>query len=131
MTYVTAADIIKRTVQYINQRVVFGKPLVKNQVLRNRIAGWLAEIEALRALVYHITHMKSRGLDVTREVTKGKLLAGPLIRRVADGCLEMFGSQGYLNDALISRYWRDARAASIAGGADEVMADVLFRMEDF
>jgi citronellyl-CoA dehydrogenase len=68
-------------------------------------------------------------LDVTKEVTKGKLLAGPLIRRISSGCLQMFGGMGCMNETLISRYWRDARAASIAGGADEVMADVLVRLE--
>jgi len=131
MTYVAAQDIIRMTAEYIRQRIVFGKPLLKKQVLRHRIAGWLAEIEALKALVYHITLMKNHGLDVTKEVTKGKLLAGPLLRRVTDGCLQMFGGMGYMNETLISRYWRDGRAASIAGGADEVMADVLIRLEGY
>jgi citronellyl-CoA dehydrogenase len=91
----------------------------------------LAEIEALKALAYHVTRMKMNGLDVTREVTIGKLLGGPLIRKVTDGCMQMFGGMGYMNESLISRYWRDARAASIAGGADEVMADLLMRLEGY
>jgi citronellyl-CoA dehydrogenase len=131
LTYSAATDIIKMTTAYIGQRIVFGKPLLQRQVLRHRIAEWLAEIEALRALAYHITRMKVNKLDVTREVTKGKLLGGPMIRRVADGCLQMFGGMGFMNESLISRYWRDARAASIAGGADEVLAEVLVRLEGY
>jgi alkylation response protein AidB-like acyl-CoA dehydrogenase len=30
---------------------------------------------------------------------------------------------------LITRYYRDVRAASIAGGADEIMREVIARLE--
>ncbi len=128
IAYVTASDIIKLTSEYLGQRIVFGKPLMTKQVLRHRIAGWQAEIAALRALTYQITGMKIQGLDVTREVTMGKLLAGSIMRRVTDGCVQMFGGTGFMNESLITRYWRDARAISVAGGADEVMAEVLSRL---
>ncbi|MFH1136448.1 MAG: acyl-CoA dehydrogenase family protein [Pseudomonadota bacterium] len=131
MTYTAASDIIKMTVDYIGRRIVFGKPLLKMQVLRHRLAEWLAEIQTLKALAYHITTLKTAGLDVTREVTVGKLASSKLIRRVTDGCLQMFGGMGFMNESLISRYWRDARAASIAGGADEVMTEMLARLEGF
>lgn len=129
MTYVGAREIIDLTVDYLQQRVVFGKPLIKKQVLRHRIADWLTEIEMLKQLTYHIVRMKTAHMDVTREVSMGKLKASVLIREVTDGCLQMFGGMGYMQESLVSRYWRDARAAAIAGGTDEIMREIITRLE--
>jgi citronellyl-CoA dehydrogenase len=61
---------------------VFGKPLISKQVLRHRIADWLTEIECMKQLTYHIVRMKMEGLDVTREVSMGKLFAAQLAQKV-------------------------------------------------
>jgi citronellyl-CoA dehydrogenase len=129
MSYISARDVVDMTIDYIKQRVVFGKPLIAQQVLRFRLVDYITEIELLKQLAYHIVRMKEAGLDVTREVTMGKLYAGPLLRRVVDGCLQMFGGMGYTNETLITRYYRDTRAISIGGGADEVMSEVLSKIE--
>jgi citronellyl-CoA dehydrogenase len=73
--------------------------------------------------------MKLEGLDVTREVSMGKLMSGEMLKRITDGCLQMYGGMGFMNETLITRYYRDVRAASIAGGADEIMREVIARME--
>lgn len=126
-----AKDIIDLTVEYIRERVVFGKPLIKKQVLRHRLVDWLTEIECLRQLIYHIVRMKMAGLDASKEISMGKLKAGRLLSKVADGCLQMHGGMGFMNEMVISRYYRDARGLSIGGGADEVMADVIAALEGY
>jgi citronellyl-CoA dehydrogenase len=126
-----ARDIIDMTVEHIRQRVVFGKPLIKKQVLRHRLADWLTEIEGLQQLIYHIVRMKEAHLDPTREVSMGKLLASRVLMKVADGCLQMYGGLGLMNEMLISRYYRDARGLAIGGGADEVMREVLAKLEGY
>jgi len=131
MAYVAAKDMIDMTVEYTKDRVVFGKPLISKQVLRHRFVKWLSEIESLKQFTYHIVRMKNEGLDVTREISMGKLLAGTLVSEVADGCLQMFGGMGFMNETLISRYFRDARLLPIAGGASEVMSDVIAKIEGF
>lgn len=131
MTYIGCRDIIDMTVAYIKQRVVFGKPLSTKQVLRHRLVEWLAEIESLRHLTYHVVRLKMAGLDATREISMGKLLAAQLLMKVSSGCLQMFGGMGFMNETLISRHFRDTRVLSIAGGADEVMKDIIARMEGF
>ena len=129
LAYVSARDIIDLTVDYIRQREVFGKPLISRQVLRHRLVDWVTGIESLRQLAYHIVRMKMDKLDVTKEVSMGKLIAGRLLREVADGCLQMFGGMGYMNENIITRYWRDARLMSIGAGADEVMSDIIAKLE--
>jgi citronellyl-CoA dehydrogenase len=130
-SYVCVQDMIDMTVQYLRQRIVFGKPLITKQVLRHRLAGWLMKNECLKQLSYHIVRMKMKGLDVTREISMGKLFAGQLIAEVASGCLQMFGGMGFMNETLISRYFRDSRIMSIGAGADEVMCEIIARMGGF
>jgi citronellyl-CoA dehydrogenase len=130
-THVAIRDMVDMTVDYLRQRVVFGKPLITKQVLRHRLADYLMKNECLKQLTYHIVRMKMEGLDVTREISMGKLYAGQLISEVASGCLQMFGGIGFMNETLISRYFRDARIMSIGAGADEVMSEIIARVEGF
>lgn len=129
LAYITTRDIIDMTVEHIKSRVVFGKPLITKQVLRHRLVEWLTEIEFMKNMTYHIVKMKSAGLDATKEITMGKLYAARLLQRVVEGCIQMFGGSGFMNEMLISRYYRDARVLSVGGGADEVMCDVLSKLE--
>lgn len=123
--YICAVDIINETIEYLKGRIVFGKPLIKKQVLRHRIAQWLAEAEALKQLTYHIVQMKMKGQDVTKEISMGKLLSGQLLVKVADGCLQMYGGMGFMNEMKISRFFRDTKLIAIGGGANEVMCEII------
>jgi citronellyl-CoA dehydrogenase len=129
--YIAAKDMIDMTVDHIRRRIVFGKPLITRQVLRHRLADWLTEIECLKQLTYHIVRMKTAGLEVTREVSMGKLYSARLVMKIADGCLQMFGGLGYMNEMLISRYYRDCRLLSIGAGADEVMREIIAKIEGY
>jgi len=129
MSYIAAEEMIAMTVEHIRQRIVFGKPLISRQVLRHRLADWQTEIECLRQLTYHIVRMKQAGLDVTREVSMGKLYAARVIQKVADGCLQMYGGLGFMEEMLISRCYRDAKLISIGGGTDEVMREIIAKIE--
>lgn len=125
MAYIWARQMIADAVEYLKARVVFGKPLIKKQVLRHRIAKWLTEIECLQQLTYHIVRMKMAGQDATLMISMAKLKSGDLLTEVADGCLQMHGGMGLMNEMKISRFYRDSRLISIGGGASEVMCDVI------
>jgi citronellyl-CoA dehydrogenase len=129
MSYISAEEIMAMTVEHIRKRIVFGKPLIARQVLRHRLADWQTETECLRQLTYHIVRMKEAGLDVTREVSMAKLYASQLVKKVADGCLQMYGGLGFMSEMLISRSYRDARLIAIGGGADEIMREIIAKME--
>jgi alkylation response protein AidB-like acyl-CoA dehydrogenase len=42
----------------------------------------------------------------------------------------MYGGLGYMNEMLISRYYRDARLLSIGGGTDEIMREIICKVEN-
>ena len=131
LCYGLLSNAIDLTVEYLKKRIVFGKPLIKKQVLQHRLVEWLAEIEALKQLSYHIVRMKEAGMDTTKEISMGKLLAGKLAAKVSGGCLQMFGGAGFMNEMKISRVFRDAKLTAIGGGADEVMCHIIAKMEGY
>ena len=103
--------------------------MLAKQVLKHRLVQWLTEAEALKQLTYHIVRMKEAGQDASKEISMGKLLAGQLSGKVTDGCLQMFGGAGFMNEMRISRTFRDSRLTAIGGGANEVMSDVIAKLE--
>lgn len=131
MLYVGTRNVIQATVEYLSQRIVFGKPLIKKQVLRHRLVDWLTEAECLQQLTYHIVRLKTNGRDATKEISMAKLFGANLICKATDGCLQMHGGMGFMNEARISRAYRDSRLSAIGGGANEVMSDIISRLEGF
>lgn len=120
---------IADTIDYTRQREVFGKPLLDNQYIHFRLAELSTEIEALRALLYRATELYCSGKDVTRLASMAKLKAGRLGREVADWCVQFHGGMGYMLESRINRLYRDARLASIGGGADEVMLSIICKLD--
>ncbi len=129
LAYIGMRDTIEMTMDYLKKRIVNGKPLLAKQVLKHRLVQWMTETEALKQLTYHIVRLKMAGQDATKEISMGKLLAGQLSSKVSDGCLQMFGGAGFMNEMRISRTFRDSRLTAIGGGANEVMSDVIAKLE--
>jgi len=128
---VGARDLVNLTADYLKERVVFGKPLIKKQVLRHQLVDWLTELDFLQQYIYHIVRIKMAGLDATKEISRGKLQAGQLVNKIAAGCLRMHGGMGFMSEMVVSRYFRDFCGLSIGGGADEVLRDVAAKLEGY
>lgn len=122
---------LERTAEYLRERHAFGKPLLANQHLQFTLAELSAELDLLRSYNYSIADKYQRGIDTTREATIAKLTAGRLVRKVADACLQYHGGMGYVEETWTARFFRDNRLSSIGGGADEVMLQVLARLDGF
>jgi citronellyl-CoA dehydrogenase len=120
---------LRRTVDYLQQREAFGKPLMANQYLQYKLAELFAEVDLLRQYCYAAAEAYVDGKDVTRFATIAKLKTGRLVREVADTCLQFHGGMGYMEEHWTARYFRDVRLTSIGGGADEVMLRVLSMLE--
>ena len=67
--------------------------------------------------------MLDEGMDAIREVSELKALVGELENRVMYDCVQFHGGLGFAAESTIERMYRDARIASIGGGATEVMLD--------
>ena len=118
-------NCIQWTVDYAQERHLFGSTLADQQWVQFKLAEMKTEVESLRALTYMACEHYVAGEDVTEWATMAKLKAGRLNRLVPDTCLQFWGGMGYTWENKVSRMFRDGRLASIGGGADEVMLGIL------
>jgi citronellyl-CoA dehydrogenase len=125
------AGALRRTADYLREREAFGGPLLSKQYVQFRLAELSAEVDLLRHYNYACAQAYLRGEDTTRFASVAKLKAGRLNREIADTCLQFHGGFGYMEETWVSRYFRDSRLLSIGGGADEVMLQILARLDGF
>ncbi|MET3517049.1 MAG: acyl-CoA dehydrogenase family protein [Gammaproteobacteria bacterium] len=118
-------ECIAETVQWAQERRMFGATLADQQWVQFKLAELQTEVEALRALTYRACDLHVQGEDVLTLASMAKLKAGRLTRQVADTCLQFWGGMGFTLENRVSRLYRDGRLASIGGGADEVMLGIL------
>lgn len=116
---------IDLTVEYAKTRKAFGAPLWEKQAIRQRLSMLSARVEAARQLVYATAYRDSLGEQVVKEVSMIKALCGELVNEVMYDCLQFHGGSGYMVGMPIERMTRDARVASIGGGATEVMLEEI------
>ncbi|MBA4121905.1 MAG: acyl-CoA dehydrogenase family protein [Acidobacteria bacterium] len=120
--------ILEITLKYMRERESFGKPISRFQALRHRMADLFTEVEACRQLVYYTCWLLNQNQTAIKECTMSKLKASELQKKVADECLQMFGGYGFMNEYPISAAYRDARAATIAGGTSEIMREIIAKI---
>jgi alkylation response protein AidB-like acyl-CoA dehydrogenase len=127
-TLQSLTNCIQWTVEWAQERKLFGSTLADQQWVQFKLAELKAEVESLRALTYQSCEHYIAGEDVTEWATMAKLKAGRLNRTVPDTCLQFWGGMGFTWENKVSRMYRDGRLASIGGGADEVMLGILSKM---
>jgi len=122
---VTLDECIRETIEWAQQRRMFGASLIDQQWVQFKLTELQTEVEALRALTWRAGEFYVAGQDVLQLASMAKLKAGRLTREVADTCLQFWGGMGFTWENRISRLYRDGRLASIGGGADEVMMGII------
>jgi citronellyl-CoA dehydrogenase len=122
---------LRRTREYLSERIAFGKPLLANQHLQFTLAELSARHDMLRAYARTAADVVLRGEDATRFATIGKLMGSRLQREVADICVQYHGGIAYMEEHWASRFYRDVRLDSIGAGADEVMLRILARLDGY
>ncbi len=113
------------TAEYAKQRVQFGRPLSKFQVIRHKLADMASLVETARCLTYHALSLFVSGQDAVTEVAMAKLYACEIANRVADEALQIHGGYGYMMEYPVQRYWRDARVGTIGGGTSDIMKQII------
>jgi alkylation response protein AidB-like acyl-CoA dehydrogenase len=122
-----AQHMFDKTLQYVQERTVFGRPLAKFQVTRHKFAEMATKIETARQMVYNTAWRIQNGDYPVREISIAKLYASRIAFEVADECLQLHGGNGYMKEYGIERAWRDVRLNRIGAGTDEIMLEVIGR----
>jgi citronellyl-CoA dehydrogenase len=124
-----ARRTFEASLAYAKERETFGKPIGKHQAIKHALADMATEVEAAQQLVYTAAVKVNRGEYPVREISMAKLLTGEVAWKTVDKAMQIFGGIGYSMDFPLQRAWRDSRLIRIGGGTDEVMRDVIGKME--
>ncbi len=122
-----AQDCYDRSVRYANERVQFGKPIAKNQVIAFYLADMASEIDMARTMLYNACRMKSAGLDYVSEAAAVKVFASQMCVRIAETAMQIHGGNGYSEEYVVERHWRDSKLQTIGEGTNEICKIVISR----
>jgi len=120
-----AAGALEKTVEYVNQRKQFGRPIAKFQNTQFTIADMATEVEAARMLVYKAAYAKSVQKHYSLEAAMAKLKASEVASYVTNRAVQLHGGYGFIQDYDVERMMRDAKITEIYEGTSEVMRMVV------
>ncbi|HEX6151193.1 acyl-CoA dehydrogenase family protein [Nocardioides sp.] len=126
--YGIAARSLALTAAYVRERETFGKPLVKNQVVRHTLVEMRRQVEVARAYTHEVARRHVAGENVVAEACLAKQTAVECAAYVCDRAVQLHGGSGYLTGSEVERHYRDARILPIGGGATEVLTDLAARL---
>ena len=112
---------------YSLERKVSGEALAEKQTIQNWIAESAADTQACRLLTFDAAQRIDDGDEARVEVSVIKFFAARVLNEVLDRALQVHGGLGMTEDTPLAGMWRQARAARIYDGADEVHKMVVAR----
>ena len=112
---------IKRAVRYANERVVFGRPIGKNQGIAFPLAEAHARLHAAELAIREASYRYDQGLPCGEHANTAKFLAADAGYRAADQAMQTLGGFGYAKEYDVERWWREARLMRIAPISQELV----------
>lgn len=120
MSLALAQSALDFTVDYVQQRRQFGKPIVEFQAVQLKLGEMAMKVEAARLLLYQAVCNAAEGLPSLRESSIAKCFANEITREVTGAAMQLLGGYGYSKEYPIERRFRDAWGWGIAGGAIDI-----------
>jgi len=125
MAYMTAQMALEACMAYVKERVTFGKPLAKHQVIRHKLAEMATRVDVAREYAYRVAARMAAGKPAVQEVSMAKNFATEAADFVTTEAVQIFGGMGYMRECVVERLYRDNRILSIGGGTHEIMNEII------
>ena len=137
---VSANAMVRRVVEecfkWANQRIVFGKKLLEQPVIRNKLAHMVSKLEAVsnwtESLTFQMNQMsyKEAAMKLGGPLALLKLLSTRTAHDISDEACQIFGGRGITKTGMgkyVESLQRTYKFAAILGGSEEIMADLGIR----
>ena len=109
-----------------------GRPALEDAAVRARIANWYVQEAGLKYTGYRSLTALSRGALPGPENSIGKLVGAPKMQAMSSYLMDLLGASGAIADeslaakaGIIQRAYMGAPGLRIAGGTDEIMANII------
>ena len=109
-----------------------GRPALEDAAVRARIANWYVQEAGLKYTGYRSLTALSRGALPGPENSIGKLVGAPKMQAMSYYLMDLLGASGVIADeslaakaGIIQRAYMGAPGLRIAGGTDEIMANII------
>ena len=104
----------EKSVNYVSERVVFGRPIGQNQGVQFPIARAHAQLEAAELMVRKATAMFDAGVACGGEANMARMLASEAAWACAEACMSAHGGFAFAREYDIERKWRESRLSLTA-----------------
>jgi acyl-CoA dehydrogenase len=122
-----ASKCLESTIQYVNERTVFGKKVGAYPGNRELLLRFQCSLEVSRSLAYYCVQSLQEGRKCRLEVSALKKYICEFAFQIAHHCLQLHGGYGYTTEFLPERWLRDLRLNTIGGGTTQIMERVMIK----
>ncbi len=112
---------------YAQQRVQFGRPIIANQSIAFTLADMATEIDAARLLVWRAAWLGKQRKFRNAEGSMAKLKAGRVAVWATERAIQILGGYGYVREYPVERWHRDAKIYDIFEGTEQIQQLVISR----
>jgi alkylation response protein AidB-like acyl-CoA dehydrogenase len=123
----TIRAALEASTAYAKERRTFGKPIAEHQAVAFALADMAVEHETSRLMTLRAAALKEAGRPYTREAAMAKLLASEAAQRAVGKAVQLHGGNGYTEDYLVAKLYRDVRVQTIYEGTSEIQRMVIAR----
>jgi len=116
---------LDRAVAYAKERIVFDRPIGKNQAISHPLAHAAAQLDAAEAMCLKAAWLFDSGRPCGKEANAAKLLAAEAGFDACDAALQTFGGFGYAKEFYVERLWREVRLYKIAPVSQQMALNYL------
>lgn len=102
---------VENCVDYVKERVQFGKPIGSFGIIQHYLAEMWTEIGHAKRLVYHAAWLIDQGLPCAREVAMAKTRMSEVYSHCTRMGVQIFGGIGTTREHDMGLYYRRARQA--------------------
>ena len=125
---ITLADTaFEVTLEFVQQRRAFGRPVGTFQHSRFVLADLRANIDAIQTFVDQLVLEYNKGRLTAELAAEAKLLATELAGAAVELYTGVHDGAGYMDEYRISRLYTDARVMRIFAGTSEIMKEIIGR----
>jgi len=105
---------LKRAAAYAKERVVFDRPIGKNQGIQHPLAERWMELEAANLMTMKAAWLYDSGKDCGAEANAAKYLGAEAGFRACETAVLTHGGMGYAKEFHVERYFRESMLPRIA-----------------